>query len=161
MPLVLDLLRHGDSLPASPDGDDARRLSPRGGEDLQRLAAHLATLGWRPTRAFTSPLRRARDSAAIVLRGTAPGLRPRELDALRSESDPEAMLDALVLEGVSGEGHIFLVGHQPLLGRLGGLLTGGPPPAFAPGCLLRFEFAGALLPGHGTMGWKLAPGFTG
>jgi phosphohistidine phosphatase SixA len=160
VPLVIDLLRHGDSLPASPDGDDARRLSPRGREDLQRLAAHLATLGWRPTCAFTSPLWRARDSAAIVLRGTAPGLGARTLDALRSESAPGDVLEALAMENVT-EGHVFLVGHQPQLGLLGGLLTGGPAAGFSPGCLMRFEFAGALLPGHGTAGWTLAPGFTG
>ena len=56
VPLVLDLLRHGDALPADSGGDAARRLSPRGIAALERLARHLATLDWHPTRAFVSPL---------------------------------------------------------------------------------------------------------
>lgn len=160
VPLVLDLLRHGDALPAASGGDDARRLSPRGREDLQRLAFHLAGLDWRPSHAFTSPLERARESAAIVLGVTAPGLNPRELSALGPESDPGEVLSALILEGTT-EGHVLLVGHQPLLGRLGGVLLGGHPPGFSPGCLLRIEFTGPLLPGQGTPGWRLAPGFRG
>src|SRR5262245_12922839 len=46
--LVLDLMRHGHALPATDGDDDRRRLSPRGREDLERLAQRLKSLGWRP-----------------------------------------------------------------------------------------------------------------
>jgi phosphohistidine phosphatase SixA len=160
VPLVLDLLRHGAALPAAHGGDASRRLSPRGRADLERLAVHLAGMGWRPDRAFTSPLVRARDSAVIALRQAAPTVVAEVMDALRPEGDPAAVLEALAAEG-STEGHVFLVGHQPMLGLLGGLLIGGPAPGFAPGSLMRIEFTGTLAPGEGATGWRLAPGIAG
>jgi phosphohistidine phosphatase len=160
VPLVLDLLRHGAALPAAHGGDEARRLSPRGRADLERLAAHLAGMGWRPDRVFASPLLRARDSAVIALREATPNLVAQEMDALRPGSDPGAVLQALAKEG-STEGHVCLVGHQPLLGLLGGLLTGGPALGFAPGTLVRIEFSGALVAGQGIARWRLVPGFAG
>jgi phosphohistidine phosphatase SixA len=117
-------------------------------------------MGWRPQRAFASPLLRARDSAVIALREVAPDLVAEELDALRPESDPGAVMEALAARG-STEGHVFLVGHQPLLGLLGGLLTGGPALGFAPGSLVRIEFSAALVAGQGIAGWRLVPGFAG
>jgi phosphohistidine phosphatase len=157
VPLVLDLLRHGAALPDTRDGDASRQLSPRGRADLERLAAHLAGMGWRPDRAFTSPLARARDSALIALGRTAPAVTAKVMDALRPECDPAAVLEALVVEG-SVDGHVLLVGHQPLLGLLGGLLTGETAAGFAPGSLMRIEFAGTLAAGAGTPGLRLAPG---
>ena len=158
MPLVLDLLRHGAALPADHGGDDARPLSARGRTDLERLAAHLARMGWRPDRAFASPLLRARESAVIALREAAPDLAAAPMPALRPESDPAAVLEALAAAGCT-RGHVLLVGHQPLLGLLGGVLAGGPSLAFPPGSLARIEFNGPLAAGAGTVGWKLAPGF--
>jgi len=114
-------------------------------------------MGWRPDRAFTSPLARARDSALIALGRTAPAVTAEVMDALRPECDPAAVLEALAERG-SVDGHMLLVGHQPLLGLLGGLLTGGPAQGFAPGGLLRIEFAGTLAAGAGSPGLRLAPG---
>lgn len=159
MPLALDLLRHGAALPDADGRDDARRLSPRGRADIERLASHLAGIGWCPGRAFSSPLVRARDSALITLRAAAPQLTLELMDALRPDTDPSAVLDSLAAAG-SVEGHVFLVGHQPLLGQLAGLLAGGAPPGFAPGTLARFEFPGPLMAGQGVAAWRLAPGFT-
>jgi phosphohistidine phosphatase len=156
VPLVLDLLRHGDALPAGEGGDDARRLSPRGERDLERLALHLAGLRWRPDRAFTSPLPRARDSAGIVLRRAAPDLVAAELDALSPDGVPAGVLEALADEGAT-EGHVLLVGHQPMLGELARRLTGDEAPGLAPGDLVRVEFAGEVAAGAGALGWRLRP----
>jgi len=154
VPLVLDLLRHGDALPAADGGDEARRLSPRGQRDLERLALHLAGLRWRPERAFTSPLVRARDSARIVLHRAAPNLAPTVMDALRPEGEPAGVVDALAEAGLT-QGHILLVGHQPMLGELARSLAGGEAPGFAPGDLVRVEFTGDLAAGAGTSGWRV------
>jgi len=154
VPLVLDLLRHGDSLPAADGGDEFRRLSPRGERDLERLALHLARLGWRPDRAYTSPLARARDSARIVLYPAAPELVPTVMDALRPDGEPAEVVDALVETG-SIDGHVLLVGHQPLLGALAGSLTGGETPGFAPGDLVRVEFATDVAAGAGRSRWMV------
>lgn len=157
VPLVLDLMRHGHALPAAEGGDALRCLSQRGRAELEHLAARLRALGWRPDRAFTSPLARALESARIALRAAAPDLAPEPMEALRPEARPAEVLAALEAEG-STAGHLLLVGHQPLLGLLAALLTGEPAPAFPAGSLLRIEFAGALAPGAGVAGLHLAPG---
>lgn len=155
MPLVIDLLRHGDALPASDGGDAARRLSPRGERDLERLGLHLAGLKWRPDRAFTSPLLRARDSGRIVLRHAAPDLAADVLEALDPDAEPGEVLLALRDLGPL-EGHLLLVGHQPLLGELARSLTGAEA-GFAPGDMVRVEFEAALAPGSGRSPWRLRP----
>ena len=117
-------------------------------------------MGWRPDRAFASPFLRARDSAVIALRKAAPGLTVELMDALCPQEDPAGVLQALAAAGATA-GHLFLVGHQPLLGMLAGSLTGGPAPGFAPGSLVRIEFAGTLSAGGGVLGWRIPPGVTG
>jgi len=157
MPLVLDLMRHGHALPAADGNDEARRLSPRGREDLEQLAQRLQGMGWHPERAFTSPLSRAQETARIVLRGAAPDVPLEVLEALTPDSEPVEIASALEDAGVMG-GHLFLVGHQPLMGLLAGWLLGGEPPAFPTGCLQRIEVAGPLVPGSGVAGFRLVPG---
>jgi phosphohistidine phosphatase SixA len=156
VPLVLDLLRHGEALADAGGGDASRRLSPAGERALERLAAHLAGQGWRPTRAFTSPLVRARESARIVLARTEPGLQAEVMQALRPDGEPAEVANALAEQGAI-EGHVLLIGHQPLLGELGRHLAGGRAPALAPGDLVRIEFTGAFGRGTGTALWKLDP----
>lgn len=157
MPLVLDLLRHGDSLPSSNGGDDARRLSPDGERDLERLATYLADLGWHPERAFTSPLIRARDTARIVLRHAAPGLTVAVMDALGPENSVGDVLAAL--EAASAvSGHVLLVSHQPLLGELVRRLTDGEELGLAPGDLVRVEFGNGPVEGAGTLGLQVRRG---
>jgi phosphohistidine phosphatase SixA len=160
VPLVLDLLRHGAALPAVDGGDEARALSPRGLADLERLASRLAQLGWRPDRAFASPLRRARDSATIALRRAAPHVTVERMDALCPDAAAADVVAALAAAGADS-GHVLLVAHQPLLGRLAAHLGGGGDPGFAPGALVRVEFKGALAPGRGVAGWRLGPGGVG
>jgi len=147
-------MRHGHALPAADGNDAGRRLSPRGREDLERLAARLEGLGWRPDRAFTSPLSRARESAQIALRVAAPGLALEVMEALEPDSDPETILAALTAAQATA-GHVFLVGHQPLMGLLAGWLLGSAAPAFPTGSLRRIEFAGDLAPAAGTPGLSL------
>ena len=156
VPLTLDLLRHGAALQAGAGGDAARRLSPRGRSDLERLAAHLSGLGWRPGRAFTSPLVRAQESAALVLRPTAPELSAEVMLALRPDGDPAEVVEALAENGVT-TGHALLVGHQPLLGLLAAFLTARPAPALSPGSLVRIEFTDRPEQGAGILGWRLVP----
>jgi len=155
VPLVLDLLRHGDAVPASGGDDASRPLSPRGIAALERLARHLAAIGWRPERAFSSPLLRAVESARIVL-PPASGIEITQIDELLPGGEPEEVVEALHAAGVN-EGHVLLVGHQPLLGDLTGWLAGGPAHPFAPGAWVRLEFGDGLEAGGGSIGLRLRP----
>jgi len=153
VPLLVDLLRHGDALPAGKDGDDARTLSPRGARDLERLASHLAQIGWRPERVYTSPLVRARESARIALGLVTPSPEVEVLEALRPSGEPGAIVRALSEEGSAR--HVLMVGHQPLLGELAALLTHRPGPGFTPACLVRIEFTEVPAAGGGTLRWRI------
>jgi len=140
VPLVLDVLRHGEAEPAGPAGDAGRALSTAGIRAMAELAERLAAENWRPDRIFSSPLMRARQTAEIV-RGAAPGAPAIELlDELLAESEPVDALAALEAIG-AGDGHVLLVTHQPLAGRLAARLTGEETP-FRAGTLVRIE-AGA------------------
>ena len=154
MPLVLDLMRHGEALPAGVDGDDSRQLSPRGERDLQRLASHLARLGWHPERAFSSPLVRARESARIALQRLTSTVEVEVMEALRPGGAPAAVVAALADQCLSA-GHVLMVGHQPLLGELAAFLTSGPGPGFTPGSLVRIEFAAVPAAGGGALRWRM------
>jgi len=128
VPLRLDLLRHGDAVPAGTGDDAARTLSDRGRKAVAWLAQEFVRRRWKPTLVFTSPLRRARETASILIEATAPGLTCEVLDELLPEHEPEELVEAL--RAYDPRGHVVLVGHQPLLGRLASHLTGDADSEF-------------------------------
>ena len=155
MPLVLDILRHGEAESAGSAGDAARALSPAGRQAMAALAATLAGEGWRPGRIFSSPLARARETAKIV-RAAAPDAPAIErLAELGADREPYEVLAALEAHGAT-TGHILLVTHQPLAGRLAAILT-GTEAGFRPGTLVRIEFAAALTPRRGRIVRTIPP----
>jgi len=158
MALLLDLLRHGTASSSSEGGDRQRRLAREGVQALEALAERLSGEGWRPDRAFSSPLLRARDSAAIVLRGSPAPVPVEVLDALEPDAEPSEVLDALAELGVSS-GHVLLVGHQPLLGRLVGYLS-GTEKALPTGTLVRVRCPNGPDQGTGRVVLTLGPGDT-
>jgi phosphohistidine phosphatase len=131
----LDLLRHGDAAALGPAGDASRPLTPRGQLEVARIAERIAAAGVRYRHVCSSPLARARESAAIVLSRL---IRPPVLVTLRElapNGEPEEVLEALARLDEEG-GHALLVGHQPLLGNLVTFLA-GVAPAVRPATLVR------------------------
>jgi phosphohistidine phosphatase len=153
--LVLDLLRHGQALPAGPEGDRQRALAPVGARGLAALAARLAREAWRPDRVFTSPFLRARQTAGIVAGAALQAVPLEPLRALESEREPSEVLEALARHGVTA-GHVLLVGHQPLLGLLVGHLTGAER-GLSPGTLVRVHCPQGARPGSCRVTLTLAP----
>lgn len=86
----------------------------------EAVARGLASLEPRIQRVISSPYKRALQTARPA--AEALGLRVEESEALEPERDPGEIL----LEVSEGEGHALLVGHQPHLGLLFGLLVAGP-----------------------------------
>lgn len=155
MPLVLDLLRHGDALPSGAGSDAGRTLSPRGIAALRRLGRRLAEMEWRPGAAYTSPLVRAVESASVILESAGVPLRAGVLGMLEPGGDRAAVLAEVVER--HRVGHVLLVGHQPLLGDLGAWLTGTVGPSLPTGTLARITFDGDAAPGAGRLTLRLAP----
>jgi phosphohistidine phosphatase len=157
VPFVLDLLRHGEALPAHAGGDAARPLSPSGERAVVDIATAACDSPSRPTRVFASPLLRARQSAERFAGRAAPGCAIETLEALDPDNDPDAVLDALADLGIDA-GHVLLVGHQPLLGALAARLTGDAAPSVSPATLIRIECPGRPMPGTGRIVLELRPG---
>ena len=112
-------MRHGEALgQAATDAD--RALTEFGARQVRDVAGHL--LGKSLTSIQTSPYLRAQQSAEIV--ATLVDYRGpyQSQDWLRPQTDPVKVTDEIDWLAV---GNHLLIGHQPLLGRLLGLLVDG------------------------------------
>ena len=156
MPLIIDLVRHGEALPAAAGGDAARPLSNAGRAAVERLRDHLAADGWSPDRVLASPLLRARQTAEVLVAAARHAPAIEISAALEPDQDPSAVLDAIALLG-AGDGHIVLVTHQPLVGRLAIELT-GREAGFSPGTFARVACAAESFPRGGELVRLLRPG---
>jgi phosphohistidine phosphatase len=122
--MQLYLVRHAEAAGGEPD--ELRPLTPAGREQARSLGEHLRDSGVRPDAVLTSPLLRARETAALLGRELG-------LDAVPDERlAPGATADT-VASAVAGRGEtVIVVGHQPDCSRIAGALTGGPEPDFPP-----------------------------
>ena len=117
----LVLVRHADAAPGDPD--ELRALTLEGHEQARRLGERLRAEGIEPDAVLTSPLLRARQTAAELGFGE-----PQPLDEL----GPGATADG-VRSAIAGRGWtVIVVGHQPDCSRITAALRGGTEPAFPP-----------------------------
>jgi phosphohistidine phosphatase len=154
VPLVIDILRHGEAEPSSPDGDDARPLTETGAAQVRALAQRLAAEGWAPDRVLTSPLLRAQETSALILAALPAAPQIETLDELLPEADPGDLAAVLHASGVT-RGHLLLVSHMPLVARLCGFFS-GRGEAFLPADLARLECPDGL-PARGRALWRGFP----
>lgn len=121
MSCVIYLVRHGIAGPA-PAGmsDNDRVLTPEGKRKMRRIAVGLKRLGVAPDVVLSSPLRRAEETAEIVL---SPLARQRHVEVyplLAPGHEPDEVLKGL--RPHRGARELVLVGHQPDLGQLASYL---------------------------------------
>jgi phosphohistidine phosphatase len=124
------LLRHGEAADRAPDGtrnDDLRELTTEGTEKLRSACSAYARLIGTPGKIVHSPLRRARQSAEILAEIALDGRLDEmiEMDELRPGGRATQIVDMLQSEFIGGCESVVLVGHEPLLGDLLGVLTSG------------------------------------
>jgi phosphohistidine phosphatase SixA len=155
VPFRLDLLRHGDAVLAGSEGDAARVLSAIGRRDVARMAEEYVRRGWRPERVFASPLRRAQETAGILISRLGGSTEFDTLAELLPDSEPDNLLAALRQRAPAG--HVLAIGHQPLLGQLAILLTGDRRVAFPPAGMARIEFDDALGANGGRLVERVLP----
>jgi phosphohistidine phosphatase len=118
------LLRHGlaeDAGPATGFRDEPRALTPEGARRARLAAAGMARLGLTADVALHSPLRRCRETAAIVAEAIAAPLadEPRLAPGL----DLDGLEDALLRRPDAAT--VLVCAHQPDLSDLVEDLTGG------------------------------------
>ena len=160
--MELLILRHAIAFPQDgkrwPD-DGERPLTAEGVKRARRAAVGLKRIVKRPTLVLTSPLVRARDTAAIFAQA-AHWPKAVECEELSPRGSLEGVLEALRRQGGKAE-CVAVVGHQPHLGRLLSLCLRGDarPEAFElkKSAVVALQFQGPPRAGHGVLAWSLPP----
>jgi phosphohistidine phosphatase len=117
----LVIVRHAEAAPGRPD--ELRPLTDAGRAQARRLGEELRADGVEPDAVLTSPLLRARETAAALALGE-----PAVDERLAPGATPEDVRAA-----ASGRGEtVLVVGHQPDCGRAAAALGNGVEPAFPP-----------------------------
>lgn len=119
------VMRHGPAEEARWGIPDEARALTEAGRDVVIRA--LRALGaWRPTHIFTSPYRRARQTAELLQVGFGEPPVPIEpWEALAPTGDPDRVILELEAHGIASDwkAQWVLVGHLPLVGDLVERLT--------------------------------------
>jgi phosphohistidine phosphatase len=125
------LVRHAQAAPGEPD--ELRPLTSAGRIAARDLGTRLAAEGVRPDAVVSSPLLRARETAAELAH--ALGGRLETDERLAPGADAAGLRAA-----VTGRGDaVVVVGHQPDCSRISAEIAGGPEPAFPPAGLVVLE----------------------
>jgi phosphohistidine phosphatase len=119
--MKLVLVRHAEAAPGEPD--ELRALTSAGHEQARALGERLRADGVEPDAVLSSPLLRARETAAALGFGAA-----QPHDALRPGATAGDVLAAAAGHGET----VVVVGHQPDCSRITAALRGGAEPAFPP-----------------------------
>ena len=115
------IVRHAEAASGLPD--ELRPLTPHGRHQARELGRRLVAESLAPDVVLTSPLLRARETAAEL------GLQEPEVDGrLAPGASPTAYRNAIRGRGET----VLVVGHQPDCGRVAAALTGAAEPPFPP-----------------------------
>ena len=106
--MKLYFIRHGKASYDAPN-DELRPLLPEGIEQAQDLGHVLKQLGVRPSRIYTSPRLRAKETAEHI--GNALGINPEVTEACNFDFSLEKALK--LAEGFGEDADILFVGHNP------------------------------------------------
>jgi phosphohistidine phosphatase len=130
----LYLVRHAEAARGEPDV--LRPLTAAGRQAARALGAQLTTERVRPDAVLTSPLLRARETAAEL--GRALGCDPVPDERLAPGATAESVRSAVAGRGAQV---VVVVGHQPDCGEIAAELTGGPAPDFPPAGVVVLDLA--------------------
>lgn len=156
--MELYLLRHGEADPrevSSPDAD--RALTAKGKRDVHAVTEQARMSNARPEVILTSPLRRAKETAAIAQKRMGVK-RILETKALLPDTSPESLWKEL--SSLEGAQCVLLAGHEPCLSRLAQfLLRAKVALDFKKGAMLRITMPLVTVPGggHGVLKWMITP----
>ena len=155
----LILLRHAPAAPRDPrrwPDDRDRPLSEEGSQEFFEAARGLSRLLAEEGEILTSPLRRARQTAALLHRAWKGSSSPRLFPPLNETEESASLLSALGRRPWQGDR--VLVGHEPqLVGLVGLALTGEAIPLvdLSRGGAIALRFSGPPGPQRGTLLWGL------
>ena len=125
--MIIYFLRHADAEDLA-ESDFARKLTPKGLKQAERVGDFCKRNGIKPEVFLTSPLVRARQTAEIV--GKKTGVQPVIADWLACGMTPTTLIEKL--EPLSPKSSVLLVGHEPDLSTAVSFLLGLPEPGNFP-----------------------------
>ena len=125
------LVRHAEAAAGEPD--ELRALTEHGLAQARELGARLSRDGVRPDIVLSSPLLRARQTAAAIARATGTEAEPDERLAPGATADD--LREAVARRGAT----VVVVGHQPDCGQIAAAINGGPEPPFPTAALVELE----------------------
>lgn len=152
-------LRHGKADRSQWDGDDdARPLTAAGEEEMRREAKQLRAMDLALDVIVTSPLTRARQTAAIVAGELGLAGRLVEDDRLAPGFDLRRLEQVLAAHGPAGA--VMVVGHEPDFSETIAELIGGGDVVMKKGGLARVDATAPAASG-GQLVWLLTPPLLG
>ena len=155
---TLLLVRHAiaeERGPAWPD-DTVRPLTQKGEVRMREIARRLKALGETADVVVSSPLKRAKDTALILMREWSKSSDVEAIDALAPGHTP-AQTMAAVAEEATGD-RIAVVGHEPDLGQFAAWLIGAKQPLlFKKGGVARIDLDAISRPREGRLIWFATP----
>jgi phosphohistidine phosphatase len=160
--MELYLLRHGiavvrDDLDYERDAE--RPLTSKGKRQLRQIADAMKTLGLRFDLILSSPYVRAQQTAEIVAKALKRQKQLKLSDELIPGGNPRALIQQLSANYPKADA-VLLVGHEPYLSRLIGLLITGETHLgmdLKKGGLCKLEIEKLSYSHCATLAWLLTP----
>jgi phosphohistidine phosphatase len=155
------ILRHGEAGPhvTMPSKDFERPLTESGREEIESIGRSLRELRVEFDRCVTSPLRRAKETAEIVVGVYEENVPKLEIwEELRPEGNRHETVQRL--SKLRQDADILLVGHEPYLSSLiGELITGGSPARISlkKGGVAKIQMISFVPKPSGELRWLLTP----
>lgn len=144
--MLIYLLRHGRAEVGYGMRDDDRALTEDGWDELRRAAPAWRQLVPSLDVIVSSPLRRAQETAQVLLEAVDGDPEQRTDTMIVPSGDPQRATELIAAELAGGTDSIAFVGHEPHLGSLLGLLLTGDrsrPVPLKKGMLVAVELAGS------------------
>ena len=154
----LFILRHGEAgnRMTVVEEDSERPLTTEGRIEMQKIAKSLKAVGLQTNQIYTSPLKRARETAEITAKIlNIPTL--KEWDELRPDGSKAALYRKLA--GLEQNSRLILVGHEPYLTSLIGEIIGtaSPKVVLKKGGLAKVRITSFTPRVSGELRWLLTP----
>lgn len=123
--MLITCLRHATAEEQSPSGNDAERaLIKKGLKQVQRIGEFCRRNGLMPDALYCSPLHRAQQTAILFQAGLPDCPPANSVEWLSLGNSPYTIVDELKQLQQAGFTDVWLVGHEPDLSALLGLLVG-------------------------------------
>ncbi len=140
---------------AWPD-DTVRPLTQKGEIRMREIAHRLKAIGETADVVVTSPLKRAKDTALILMREWRSSSDVEAIDALAPGHTPAQTMSAVADEATGDS--IAVVGHEPDLGHFAAWLIGAKQPLmFKKGGVARIDLESISRPREGQLIWFATP----